>query len=106
MSTPPATVVAPAAGSNMQAAKQAVYDEAKQLGTLEGKGKSARLKLAQLAVARAHTGEIDVNDAEPMWQNMMQGAADEQQDIGGQDPKDTKQRAGDLKNFIMLGANQ
>lgn len=89
--------------SNINAIKQAVFDEARNCGRTYGKGKTARLKLAEIAVARSRDGTIGVDDAEQMWSEMMQGSAEETKSIGGDDPKDTKQRAGDLKNFILLG---
>ena len=93
-------------GSNITAAKQAVFEQCKEIGRIHGRGKTARLKLAELAVARAATDEITAEDAERMWTEAMQGSADETRGIGGDDPKDTKQRASDLKNFIVLGSNK
>lgn len=93
-------------GANITAAKQAVFDQAREIGRVYGRGKTARIKLAELAVNRSASDEIDVGDAERMWQETMQGSGEETKLIGGDDPKDTKQRASDLKHFIVLGSNK
>jgi hypothetical protein len=94
------------AESNIERAKADVLKEVLELGRREGRGKTARMALAEYVTARAHEGLISVEDAEQIWTTMMQGSAQEQQDVGGLDPKDTKQRASDIKHFIVLGANK
>lgn len=94
------------AASNLDARKQAVMEEVKEMGRREGRGKTARLALAEYVTARAREGLIDNNDAEAIWTTMMQGSAEVQTDVGGLDAKDTKQRASDIKHFITLGSQK
>jgi len=92
--------------SNIAAAKADAMAAIRDLGRREGKGKTARLALAEFVTARAKEGLFSVDDNETIWTTMMQGAAEEQADVGGLDPKDTKQRASDIKHFIVLGSNK
>jgi hypothetical protein len=95
--------------TNTEAMKQAVLQEAFALGQAEGKGKTARMKLSQLVTARARDGLITVEDTPAIWTNMSNGAAGELKEVGGRDAKETqadKQRASDLKHFVVLGSNK
>lgn len=92
--------------SNIAKAKAEAFTQIRDLGRREGKGKTARLALAEYVTARSREGLFSVDDNEKIWTEMMQGAAEEQADVGGLDPKDTKQRASDIKHFIVLGANK
>lgn len=92
--------------SNIAAAKADAMQAIRDLGRREGKGKTARLALAEYVTARSREGLFSVDDNERIWTEMMQGAAEEQADVGGADPKDTKQRASDIKHFIVLGSNK
>jgi hypothetical protein len=92
--------------SNIAKAKADAMVAIRDLGRREGKGKTARLALAEYVTARAKEGLFSVDDNETIWTTMMQGAAEEQADVGGLDPKDTKQRASDIKHFIVLGSNK
>jgi hypothetical protein len=92
--------------SNIAKAKADAMAEIKDLGRREGKGKTARLALAEYVTARSREGLFSVDDNETIWTTMMQGAAEEQADVGGLDAKDTKQRASDIKHFIVLGSNK
>jgi hypothetical protein len=92
--------------SNIAQAKAQAFDQIRDLGRREGKGKTARLALAEYVTARSREGLFSVEDNERIWTEMMQGAAEEQTDVGGLEPKDTKQRASDIKHFIVLGSNK
>lgn len=95
--------------SNTEAAKNAVFQEAFELGRTEGRGKTARMKLAELITARSRDGLIGVDDAAAIWSSLSTGAAGEMKDVGGNDFKETqsdKQRTSDIKHFIVLGANK
>lgn len=92
--------------TNVQIEKEAIFNEAFEIGRREGRGKTARMALIELVVARAQDGPLEVTDAEALWQRMMQGSSKEMDDVGGADPKDTKQRASDIKHFITLGNNK
>lgn len=92
--------------SNIATAKAQAMVDIKDLGRREGKGKTARMALAEYVTARSKEGLFSVDDNETIWTTMMQGAAEEQADVGGLDPKDTKQRASDIKHFIVLGSNK
>lgn len=97
------------AQENFKKAKEAVWEQVRDLGRREGKGKTARLALAEYVTARSHEGLISVDDAEQIWTTMMQGSAEVLTDVGGVDAKDardTKQRSSDIKHFIVLGANK
>ena len=92
--------------SNIEKAKAEAMQAIRDLGRREGKGKTARLALAEYVTARSREGLFSVDDNERIWTEMMQGAAEEQADVGGLDPKDTKQRSSDIKHFIVLGSNK
>jgi hypothetical protein len=92
--------------SNIAQAKAQAFDQIRDLGRREGKGKTARMALAEYVTARSREGLFSVEDNERIWTEMMQGAAEEQSDVGGLEPKDTKQRASDIKHFIVLGSNK
>ena len=95
--------------SNVEAAKQAVLQEALELGRTEGKGKTARMKLSEMLTARSRDGLITVEDAGAIWTQMSLGAGEALGEVGGRDAKETqadKQRTSDIKHFIVLGANK
>lgn len=97
------------AQTNITAAKTAAFAEIRDLGRREGKGRTARMALAEYVTARAREGLFGPDDAEAVWTEMAQGASEEQSAIGGRDVNENqadKQRASDIKHFIVLGSNK
>jgi len=92
--------------TNAQREKLRVFAEIRDIGRVEGKGKTARMMCIEKVVRESKDGPIAVEDAGDIWKNLMQGAGETQLDVGGADPKDTAQRTSDLKHFIVLGNNK
>jgi hypothetical protein len=94
--------------SNEQAAKEAVFAELRELGRTEGKGKTARLRAAQLVTSKAKEGLLVETDNKRAWEEILTGTGEELVDYGGNDRRDEqqfKQRASEIKHFITLGGN-
>jgi len=94
--------------SNIDAAKAAAFAELREIGRSEGKGKTARLRAAELIARKAKEGLFDEDDNKRAWSEIIEGAGEELLDVGGNDIRETqqfKQRASDIKHFIILGRN-
>ena len=95
------------ARSNIDPAKQAVFDQFEELGKREGEGQLARIMCAEQACARGKEGLLDPEDAEGAYSRYMQGVTGIVKEIGGAETTQTeKQRGAELKHFIVLGANK
>jgi hypothetical protein len=94
--------------SNIDTIKEAAFAELREIGRTEGKGKTARLKAAELITAKAKEGLFDESDNKRAWDEIIQGSGEGMADAGGVDVRDTqqyKQRCSDIKHFIVLGRN-
>jgi hypothetical protein len=94
--------------SNIGPEKDAAFAELREIGRSEGKGKTARLRAAQFVTAKAKEGLLDETDNQQIWEQILIGAGEEMAIVGGGDLRDTqqfKQRASDIKHFIILGKN-
>ena len=94
--------------SNIQPEKDAAFAELREIGRSEGKGKTARLRAAELVARKAKEGILDETDNQKIWEEIITGAGEEMVDVGGVDLRDSqqfKQRSSDIKHFIVLGKN-
>ena len=94
--------------SNTEKMKEAAFAELREIGRSEGKGKTARLRAAEFIALKAKEGLLDETDNVKAWSEIINGAGEELVDIGGNDVRETqqfKQRASDIKHFIVLGKN-
>lgn len=94
--------------SNIGPEKDAAFAELREIGRSEGKGKTARMRAAQFVAAKAREGLFDETDNQRAWEEILLGAGEEMVDVGGADLRDSqqfKQRASDIKHFIILGKN-
>ena len=95
--------------SNMQPEKDAAFAELREIGRSEGRGKTARIRAAEYVAHKAKEGIFDETDNQRAWEEILTGSGEEMAMVGGGDLRDTqqfKQRASDIKHFIVLGKNK
>jgi hypothetical protein len=108
MSTEQDNTPTAATNSNIDPLKEAAFAELREIGRSEGKGKTARLRAAELICRKAREGLLDETDNQRAWEELLTGAGEEMAMVGGGDLRDTqqfKQRSSDIKHFIVLGRN-
>lgn len=97
--------------SNLEAARQQMFEDAKALGENEGRGAVSRATLAVQMVEWAHQGLADVTDAETFYDAYMGRAADLQETFGGtkkqaNEANGRKQNVSKFRQFLKMGGNK
>jgi hypothetical protein len=98
----------PTPGSNTNPERDAIFAHLRELGRTEGKGKTARMKAAEYVCQKAKEGLLEPADNTRAWGEISGGSGEEMGDYGDEDYGNTqqfKQRASELKHFIVLGRN-
>lgn len=96
--------------NNMEAAREAMFEEARNFGKTEGRGKVARAAWAIRCVELAAEGRANVGDAERIYDEYMGSNEEIQEGFGGSEESrkgnGRKQNVSKFRQFLKLGTSK